>query len=457
MSPRSAGPLHNPVAAKPADANPKPAPGRMFVVGRVLDPQGKPVPNATVMVYARSGDRAGHAYCRIELDCDRIGAGQRRLGPVPARRPAHLVVAARRVRRRSPCAGLRRRLGRARPRRRSARRRITLRPEQVIQGRLFDLQGQPAGASRSSVAADRPRPHSGSSASRSAARRFEGPSFWWTRADDMPGLAQPAITDADGRFTVHGVGRPPVVLTSSIRGSPSQDIEIEHRRRSGVEASRSALQPARIVTGRVTYADTGKPVPHARLQIAARIDRVNGRSSDRSSRPTPTGASAPIPCPATTVTVDGLSSRRAALPERLDRAFDWPKGAIEQSVDLALPRGVLIRGKVTEEGSGKPVAGATVIFVSHAVERSTRLDRLQPARPRLRPTARSSSRSCPARATSSSWLPATITCSGRSASGCSSGPAGRPAHLCPRLHRLRPEAGRRRPGRQRRCFAGRRP
>ena len=27
--------------------NPKdPAPGRMFVVGRVLDPQGKPVPNA---------------------------------------------------------------------------------------------------------------------------------------------------------------------------------------------------------------------------------------------------------------------------------------------------------------------------------------------------------------------------------------------------------------------------
>ncbi len=30
----------------------RPAPGRMFVVGRVLDPQGKPVPNATTMVYA---------------------------------------------------------------------------------------------------------------------------------------------------------------------------------------------------------------------------------------------------------------------------------------------------------------------------------------------------------------------------------------------------------------------
>ena len=31
-----------------------PAPGRMFVVGRVLSPEGKPVPNATVMVFARA-------------------------------------------------------------------------------------------------------------------------------------------------------------------------------------------------------------------------------------------------------------------------------------------------------------------------------------------------------------------------------------------------------------------
>ena len=36
---------------RPPDG-PRPAPGRMFVVGRVLDPQGKPVANATTMVYA---------------------------------------------------------------------------------------------------------------------------------------------------------------------------------------------------------------------------------------------------------------------------------------------------------------------------------------------------------------------------------------------------------------------
>ena len=44
----------------------------------------------------------------------------------------------------------------------------------------------------------------------------------------------------------------------------------------------------------------------------------------------------------------------------------WPKGAIEQTVDLALPRGVLIRGKVTEEGTGQPVADAMVIFYPSA-------------------------------------------------------------------------------------------
>ena len=40
--------------AKPDDTEPKPAPGRMFVTGRVLDPNGKPVPGAAVVAYARA-------------------------------------------------------------------------------------------------------------------------------------------------------------------------------------------------------------------------------------------------------------------------------------------------------------------------------------------------------------------------------------------------------------------
>jgi hypothetical protein len=42
--------------------------------------------------------------------------------------------------------------------------------------------------------------------------------------------------------------------------------------------------------------------------------------------------------------------------------LEWPKGAVEQSVDIALPRGVLIRGKVIEQGDGRPVAGAALKY-----------------------------------------------------------------------------------------------
>jgi hypothetical protein len=47
----------------------------------------------------------------------------------------------------------------------------------------------------------------------------------------------------------------------------------------------------------------------------------------------------------------------------------WPKGAVEQSVDLALTRGTLLRGKVIEEGTGRPIAGAVVTVSPAAIPR----------------------------------------------------------------------------------------
>jgi hypothetical protein len=45
------------------------------------------------------------------------------------------------------------------------------------------------------------------------------------------------------------------------------------------------------------------------------------------------------------------------------QSLDWPKGVLEQSLDLVMPRGVAILGRVTDEGSGEPIAGATLLFV----------------------------------------------------------------------------------------------
>jgi hypothetical protein len=42
--------------------------------------------------------------------------------------------------------------------------------------------------------------------------------------------------------------------------------------------------------------------------------------------------------------------------------FAWPKGKVKHEVELKLPKGVMVRGKVTEAGSDKPVAGAVVSY-----------------------------------------------------------------------------------------------
>ena len=45
-----------------------------------------------------------------------------------------------------------------------------------------------------------------------------------------------------------------------------------------------------------------------------------------------------------------------------------PKGTVKKTQDIKLPRGVLICGKVIEQGSGRPVAGATVQWIGSAFE-----------------------------------------------------------------------------------------
>jgi hypothetical protein len=57
----------------------------------------------------------------------------------------------------------------------------------------------------------------------------------------------------------------------------------------------------------------------------------------------------------------------ALAPERepygnVQQEFRWPKGAVRHSLDFALPRGVLVRGRVTEQEAGRPVAGARVQY-----------------------------------------------------------------------------------------------
>jgi hypothetical protein len=123
-----------------------------------------------------------------------------------------------------------------------------------------------------------------------------------------------------------------------------------------------ALEPAKIIKGRIHYADTGRPVPHALITALGRDISGFGPGltefeSDAEGRFRINPSSA-----------EGY--RILAWPPAgesylaTQQLLDWPKGAVEQSLDLALPRGVLIHGTVAEEGSGKPIAGAAVRFIA---------------------------------------------------------------------------------------------
>jgi hypothetical protein len=244
-----------------------PAPGRMFVTGRVLDPQGKPVPNAMVAIHARNwglgrnvlarsklipmGEARADGSGRFRIDAPRTSSsrydadlGAVALAPGYGAGWAELDVDGD-----QPAVD------------------IALRPEQVIEGRLFDLQGQPvSGVTVSVQSIGRnlpPNPATGRPG-------FEGVSYSPDQVKDRGAWPRPATTDSEGRFTLRGVGRD--LRVSVMPRHPRfavQDMEIVTDGNSGPKSMTAALVPAQMLVGRVTYADTGKGVPHAPLEVAS--------------------------------------------------------------------------------------------------------------------------------------------------------------------------------------------
>ena len=186
-------------------------------------------------------------------------------------------------------------------------------------------------------------------------------SFYGPRgANDFPAWPRPVTTDPEGRFTLRGVGRElHAGLAAHHPRFALQNIEVETDVASESKNVTAALAPSQIVNVRVTYSDTGKPVPHAPLRVTAsrgRILMVDQSETDAEGLcPREFLAGGPY------LRLSGLFSGRPAVPHG-PREPRLAQGALEQSFDLALPRGVLIRGKVTEQGSGQPVPGATVGF-----------------------------------------------------------------------------------------------
>ena len=355
---------------------------RMNVTGLVIDQRGVPVANAAVMVYTQPkvfkrpmgvfmfenplviGEARSDGSGRFRIDALRTSSSTHDLLGITALAPGHglgwVEVDPDAL---EPSA------------------RIALPQEFVIEGRLFDVKGEPRGV-KVVIQSIRSSRHG----------QLEGPLFVDGPPEHLAAWPAPATTDAEGRFTLRGAGRALMVglavddlrfasLRTSVMTGGAADLgpplnppfnlrpTVKLDTTAGVNKLTMALEPAQTITGRVTYADSGKPVPHAPLSVSSRSDtrrggglsRFKADSEGRFRINAPTGDHFGV----TTQSPDGQPYLA------LMKTIDWPKGAVEHTVELALPRGAVISGKVTEQDSGKPVGGAIVRFTPYTIQRTS--------------------------------------------------------------------------------------
>jgi hypothetical protein len=226
---------------------------------------------------------------------------------------------------------------------------IRLRPEQVIQGTLVDVSGRPSAGVEIQVETVFSSDHED---------RVAGFNSWGVLLTaGLCAWPRPATTDSQGRFTLAGVGRDLIVslYVEDIRFA-RQRIEVETNGEDGPKELLLALQPVVVIEGCVMAADTGQPIPGSVISV-----RSHHRSGifNTQSRADAYGHFRINPFPGD---LFHLSVAPLGAGPYLTHwnDFTWAKGAVKKEVAVRLTRGVPIQGKVTEDGTGRPVAGASV-------------------------------------------------------------------------------------------------
>ncbi len=338
----------------PDDANP----GRMTVVGRVLDPDGKPIANARVAVLAdrkrQIGDLDGR-HRNILMGADAADAEGRftlTFPAIPAQRLDHLRLIA---------IATGRGLGVVELETDAANQEasIALSPEGPIEGRLVDVQGQPAAGVVVRVARLRVRGAHGEIQPYDA----KGTSSLWP---------SPATTDANGRFRLLGLGKnAPATLEvedprfarqafsfqitaiPAVAGRPGEKIR---------PSTTITLRPAQALDFHVVHADDGQPVAGARVDIQSSGSRRSAYTGEVAGvRTDGQGRARIVPWPGDRFMIRVYPPEgEPYLPATLN--IEWPKAAVQHSVEAKLQRGEVVRGRLIEDPSGTPVAGGWVVY-----------------------------------------------------------------------------------------------
>jgi RNA polymerase sigma factor (sigma-70 family) len=348
------------VAAAAPKAQPKPAVQKakppadrivadknaLTIFGRVVDEQGQPLAQASVAVVARPthhghpvplkplhlGSTRTDAQGRFQVESPRVtpfeyGAAfvlARALGKGMGWHPFSLSNARQNVT-------------------------VQLLRERVIRGRLLDLQGQPARGVQLTVHAVFSRD----------GHQYDGVGFE-SLPDDLSPWPGPTTTDDEGRFSLHGVGDGlNVKIHIQDDRYTTEDWELLSSATNKADEVTHTLAPPRWLVGQVTYSDTRKPVPHAPLFVDA--VEYGGQRHFVFAQADANGRFRVAPYLGDLYSVTAHAPEGEPYLSRRMGLFPWPRGGgRSHEVNVSLPRGFSLRGKVVEEASGKPVAGALV-------------------------------------------------------------------------------------------------
>ena len=236
-----------------------------------------------------------------------------------------------------------------------------LRPEQVIRGRLVDVSGQPAAGVEVSLQ------HVFGVSPLAGSGDFDSPVLGSGYIASVPAIGlrtwpRTVKSDADGRFALRGIGRGLSVLLF-VQGPrfAQQRFDILAADRDEAKEVTLALHPATVLEGRTSAADTNQPIALAVISVRASSGLGGGMFTSK-FRADKEGRFKISP-------FSGDYFRMRVFPPdgqpylAREHEFAWTKGSVNKELDLTLPRGVLIHGKVTEEGTGSPVEGASIQFV----------------------------------------------------------------------------------------------
>jgi hypothetical protein len=210
---------------------------------------------------------------------------------------------------------------------------LRLAREKFLRGRLIDLQGLPAVGVEVQV----------------TYFQLKGSGLGFgADPKDFPPWPAHARTDKDGRFVIRGLNPDfeGFLLVAGVDFAP-EGVGIT----AGPQEVNLTLSPARVLEGVVTAEDTGTPIPRAEVFLnnsivgAVRADE-QGRYRLKSR---PAGS------------WEVFVTAPEGLPYlRLQTTVAWPKAAVRHEKNFALKRGVLVRGKVADAASDKPIARAIV-------------------------------------------------------------------------------------------------